>query len=441
MRSPVLALALVSLVGCSDLMNNPMSLGGSLPGMGGSGRPGTVNPSQVLSMGEDLYKAATLSDEDVKKIGDESIAEMDSKNPVAPPNNPYAKRLARLSGDLKNAEGLNLDFKVYLVKDVNAFSLPNGSIRVFAALMDKMTDDELKFILGHEIAHIKNGHRKARLQRAYASSAAIKAANTAAKATTSSSVGGYAAVVGGDIAAKIAGEVINGQFSQSDETECDEYGLHILASKNLPKDAAIKALLKLGDDSGAEKSSTDLFASLTSSHPDPLDRAKHLQAMIPELAGQPDLGGSKVQVAKNDSGAEQPAHQGAPSPALPPSEEAALASNASGDDVGHHVTAPTRVASHHQNHETASAGVSESSGQEGWYIQVGAFSNKASAISIHNSIAKSAGNASTREGSVSGRTVYRVLVGPFDSRSQAEASKDSVLSIEPSISDAFVRRL
>jgi putative metalloprotease len=391
-------------------------------------------------MGEDLYKAATLSDEDVKKIGDESIAEMDSKNPVAPPNNPYAKRLARLTGDLKNAEGLNLDFKVYLVKDVNAFSLPNGSIRVFAALMDKMTDDELKFILGHEIAHIKNGHRKARLQRAYASSAAIKAANTAAKATTSSSVGGYAAVVGGDIAAKIAGEVINGQFSQSDETECDEYGLHLLASKNLPKDAAVKALLKLGDDSGADKSSTDLFASLTSSHPDPLDRAKHIQAMIPELAGQPDLGGSKVQVAKNDSGASDSSTQGVASPALPASDESALAAHQD-ESLANHQGAPARAAAGSPKHYDGMAPANRGGSAEGWYIQVGAFANRASANSVHNSLARSTSNASTHEAAVSGRRVYRVVVGPFDSRAQAEAGINTVLTNEPSITDVFVRKL
>jgi putative metalloprotease len=391
-------------------------------------------------MGEDLYKAATLSDEDVKKIGDESIAEMDSQNPVAPPNNPYAKRLARLTGDLKNAEGLNLDFKVYLVKDVNAFSLPNGSIRVFAALMDKMTDDELKFILGHEIAHIKNGHRKARLQRAYASSAAIKAANTAAKATTSSSVGGYAAVVGGDIAAKIAGEVINGQFSQSDETECDEYGLHLLASKNLPKDAAVKALLKLGEDSGADKSSTDLFASLTSSHPDPLDRAKHIQAMIPELAGQPDLGGSKVQVAKNDAGESKSSHAGATSPALPASDESATGSNKE-ENLANQNAATTRVAAVAPKHTESMAPTKHGQPSEGWYIQVGAFTNQESAKSVHSSLARSNANTSTHEAAVSGRRVYRVVVGPYDSRAQAEAGINSVLTNEPSISDVFVRKL
>ncbi len=426
----------MSLVGCSDLMNSPLSLSGSLPGAGGSGAPGTINPSQVFSMGEDLYKAATLSDEDVKKIGDESIAEMDSKNPVAPQKNPYAKRLARLSGDIKNAEGLNLDFKVYLVRDVNAFSLPNGSIRVFAGLMDRMTDDELKFILGHEIAHIKNGHRKARLQRAYASSAAIKAANTAAKATTSSSLGGVAAVVGGDIAAKIAGEVINGQFSQADETECDEYGLHLLASKNLPKDAAVKALLKLGDDSGADKSSTDLFASLTSSHPDPIDRAKHIQAMIPELAGQPDLGETKVQVAKNEAAEGKAAHQGATSPALPAPDDASGA-----NVMNHEPAASAKLAAKASSHSAAAEPIQSASSGQGWYIQVGAFANRASATSMHNSLSKSSGNASTQEGAVLGRKVYRVLVGPFDSRAQAEAGINTVLSQEPSVSDAFVRKL
>jgi len=311
---------------------------------------------------------------------------------------------------------------------------------VFAALMDKMTDDELKFILGHEIAHIKNGHRKARLQRAYASSAAIKAANTAAKATTSSSVGGYAAVVGGDIAAKIAGEVINGQFSQSDETECDEYGLHLLASKNLPKDAAVKALMKLGDDSGAGTSSTDLFASLTSSHPDPLDRAKHIQAMIPELAGQPDLTAGKVQVAKNESRESGSADHSAPSPALPAPDETSLAAGAEKAEPTQAAPSTRLASSAPARHADVESARHDTAG-ESWYIQVGAFSNKASATSIHSSLSKTTRNASTREGSVSGRRVYRVLVGPFNSRAQAEADINTVLTNEPSISDVFVRKL
>ncbi len=39
------------------------------------------------------------------------------------------------------ADRLPLNFKVYLVVDVNAFACGDGSIRVFSSLMDLMTDD------------------------------------------------------------------------------------------------------------------------------------------------------------------------------------------------------------------------------------------------------------------------------------------------------------
>ena len=42
--------------GCSGSLSSQL---GS-PSLGG--RPGTISPGQVLSMGEDMYKAATLSD-------------------------------------------------------------------------------------------------------------------------------------------------------------------------------------------------------------------------------------------------------------------------------------------------------------------------------------------------------------------------------------------
>ena len=50
--------------------------------------------------------------------------------------------------------GIQLNFKVYDVIDVNAFACGDGSVRVFSSLMDIMTDDELMAIIGHEIGHI-----------------------------------------------------------------------------------------------------------------------------------------------------------------------------------------------------------------------------------------------------------------------------------------------
>jgi putative metalloprotease len=437
-------LALVVLTGCGESLNNAISLGG----LGGtSGGPGTINPSEVLSMGQDLYKAATLSDEEVKKLGQESIAEMDRLNKVAGPNDPYSKRLNKLAATLHNEDGLQLNYKVYLTRDVNAFSLPDGSIRVFSALMDRFNDDELRFILGHEIGHVKNGHRKARMQRAYVTSAAAKAASAGIKAGTSSNIGGVAAVIGGDIASQLASEVINGQFSQGDETESDEYGLKLLEKYQHPKEAAVTALIKLNDLDGRAASKTDLFTSLTSSHPEPLDRARHIQSLVPELAAMPDMTEGKIQVAKKDvantSGSDHPQtvaanlkpSQGAPAKAVLPASDVALSqSGSSSSDKG---AATNRVAVKAAQDQDTSPHLSPA----GWYIQVGAFSSHDAADKLKTGLSQSTKAVSTHSTLVSGQPVYRVIVGPFGSRIDAERRLHTIRSKEHQTPDAFVRHI
>lgn len=420
-----LLLAIVSITsGCSDLMRSPVGFS--------SGSAGTINPSQILSVGEDLYKAATLSDEDVKKIARESIAEMDKLNKIAGPNDPYTQRLNRLVAGLQKEDGLDLNFKVYLVSDVNAFSMPDGSIRVFSSLMDRMTDDELRFILGHEIGHIKHGHRKSRLQRAYAANAAVNAANAGIKASTNSGIGGAAAVLGGDIAAKLASEVLKGQFSQSDETESDEYGLNILAKHAHPKEASITALKKLGDISGGGEGSSDLFASLTSSHPDPLARAQHMQSLIPELAGQPDLASQPTKLADKSAtettttqvASAQQRNSSAPQALLPDRADAHVSERSS---VTHkNSRSPTSI-------PTLSA--------QGWYVQVGAFANKDSAIKVTQGLSKSGASVAAFEPAAHSQPLYRVVVGPFDSRNLAEARLENIRASHEAATDAFVRQL
>jgi len=62
--------------------------------------------------------------------------------------------------------GQPLNFKVYQSKEVNAFAMPDGSIRIYSGLMDKMNDNELAFVIGHEIGHVAEGHSKKRFQTA-----------------------------------------------------------------------------------------------------------------------------------------------------------------------------------------------------------------------------------------------------------------------------------
>ena len=49
---------------------------------------------------------------------------------------------------------------------VNAFSLPGGYIYIFKELMDLLDDDELAFVLSHEVGHVVSRHHIKRLQAA-----------------------------------------------------------------------------------------------------------------------------------------------------------------------------------------------------------------------------------------------------------------------------------
>src|SRR5262245_17300837 len=80
----------------------------------------------------------TYSDADAAQASLAAVKKMDSSNVVAGPKDGYALRLNRVFGKHASENGLALNYKVYLTKDVNAFATADGSVRVFSGLMDIM---------------------------------------------------------------------------------------------------------------------------------------------------------------------------------------------------------------------------------------------------------------------------------------------------------------
>ncbi|MCL1939520.1 MAG: M48 family metallopeptidase [Desulfovibrionaceae bacterium] len=222
-----------------------------------------VDPGTMLDAGGDMYKAATLSAEDVKELGKATAEAMDAKNKVAPAGNAYAKRLNKIVASLKNEAGLDLNYKVYLTKDVNAFACPDGSIRVFSGLMDMMDDNELYFVIGHEIGHVAGGDSADKLRLAYAASGARKAAGATG--------GALGALSRSDLGA-IGEALINSQFSQKQEYAADAYGLQLMQKNNKNQQAAVSALRKLATPGRAP--------SMFDTHPEPGKRADTIAAKI-----------------------------------------------------------------------------------------------------------------------------------------------------------------
>ena len=82
-------------------------------------------------------------------------------------NNPEAERYVdRSAGDILSATGpQSFDYRFFVVEDdqLNAFSVPGGSIYMFTGLIERAkTTDEVAGVLGHEIIHAK-GHHMARI--------------------------------------------------------------------------------------------------------------------------------------------------------------------------------------------------------------------------------------------------------------------------------------
>ena len=137
----------------------------------------SINLDKATQAVSKVAKAVTLSDADIYNLCRESVEWMDEHNEVAKDNSEYAKRLARLTKGFKEVNGMPLNFKVYLVTDINAFASGDGSVRVFSSLMDIMDDDELMGVIGHELGHVANTDVKDAMKQAYMTAGLIDAAS------------------------------------------------------------------------------------------------------------------------------------------------------------------------------------------------------------------------------------------------------------------------
>ena len=226
------------------------------------GTASAVDLGGMLGAGKDLMSAATLSDKDIIDGSRSMMKQMDKSEKVAPAGSKYAKRLAGLTSGFKNEDGLKLNFAVYESPEVNAFATPDGSIRIYTGLMDLMTDDELRGVIGHEIGHTKLGHSAAQMKKALMLSAGTKAAGA-----SGSKVSGVVTANAESI--KAFG---NAQFSQSDETASDDYGFAFMQKHKFDVKAMESAFRKLAkQDKGGG-------SSIMSSHPNSSSRADRMKA-------------------------------------------------------------------------------------------------------------------------------------------------------------------
>jgi len=220
--------------------------------------------SKSIGAAQKGLKAATFSDADAAKLAKEAVTWMDANNPVAAANDPYTVRLNKIFSKHKNEGGLTLNYKVYKVKDVNAFACADGSVRVFSSLMDIMSDDELLGIIGHEIGHVANKDTRDAIRSAY---------KRAAIADAASSQSGVVNSLSESELGTFANALLDSKYNRKQESEADDYSYEFMKSHNYKVTALASAFQKFADmekASGAERTKTE---KMMSSHPDSGSRA------------------------------------------------------------------------------------------------------------------------------------------------------------------------
>lgn len=218
--------------------------------------------TNILMMTEattEAVTAITLSDEEVRNLARQAALDSDRKHAVAPTGSPYDNRLQKLIAGHLQRDGKSFTYKVYLSEEVNAFAMADGTIRVYSGLMDLMDDEELLFVIGHEMGHVVKDHSRKKVVLAYATSALRKGL-----ASQDNEVGQIA----GSVIGSFAEQLTHAQFSQHEERQADIYGAAFLQSEGYSISSAVSALNKL-----AELARQHTFLS---SHPDPEARAKRL---------------------------------------------------------------------------------------------------------------------------------------------------------------------
>ncbi len=211
-------------------------------------------------------KAIAFSNEDAVKLSKQAVEWMDAHNPVAEATDPYAIRLEKLFGKHKSENGLTLNYKVYLVVDINAFACADGSVRVFSSLMDLMTDDELLAVIGHEIGHVKNEDTKDAIKSAYMRAAVKDGAASQSGAVRTLSEGELGEFAEGFLGAK---------HSRKQETEADSYSYEFMKNNSYNVVGAYRAFKKLALLSGGDTQTKS--EKMMSSHPDSEARAKEVK--------------------------------------------------------------------------------------------------------------------------------------------------------------------
>jgi len=161
-------------------------------------------------------------------------------------------------------------FRILNQKEVNAISLPGGFIYVTRGMLRFVqSDDELAFVLAHEVAHVNQRHHVSLLERYFFLSIVITL------------------LFGGDTSAtqvaNFVGFLLGRGFNRSAEFEADQVGVGFAHRARFRADAGLRFMERLRAEEGRDPSQ---FEVLFRTHPGLADRMARVRQYLRELGYQ-----------------------------------------------------------------------------------------------------------------------------------------------------------
>ncbi len=230
----------------------------------GCTKDGGFDSGKAIAVGVGASQALTLDESSVKHAASLAAQEMDSKNKVAAVGSNYNQRLQAITNGLQQYRGMNLNYKVYVGEEVNAFAMADGTVRVYSGLLDAMPDDQVRAVIGHEIGHVYHHHSFEQIQKKILTDSAFQGIV---------SVGGIVGELSQGQLGQLAYTAVNAQFSQRDELEADRFAVRLLRDLNLDPAAMKRAIETLQSKYGSQ-------SSFLSSHPSNAARIEEIEKAI-----------------------------------------------------------------------------------------------------------------------------------------------------------------
>jgi predicted Zn-dependent protease len=182
--------------------------------------------------------------------------------------------VGRRLADVSERKDIEYNFYVLEDKELNAMALPGGFIYVNEGLVKILSDDELAYVIGHEVGHVAGRHIAKKLQAGMAYQLIVTVA-------IAGSGDGAQAAAAKDLAlgTDTVYNLISLGYSRHDEYESDRFGARYAKAAGFNPYASISAMEKIKQSEGPNWKVLGYFRS----HPFADDRIAALKKYIPEL--------------------------------------------------------------------------------------------------------------------------------------------------------------